>query len=170
MADDTFVARVDGIDDLKRRVADLPEKIKRRAVRGALKEAAKPILQAAQAGAPVLERPTPYRNKGTVKRALKIRTSKFAKREGDEGVFINPKPLVRQAAPGKKQRKKAGRQGYASAKNPNDPFYWYFLEFGTKKMEKKEFMAPAAESRGDEATQTFFRSAIPNIEKLNRTK
>jgi HK97 gp10 family phage protein len=61
----------------------------------------------------------PYRKPGTVKQAIRVRTSKADRRAGDVGVFVNVRPA------------KAGQRG---AKNPNDPFYWRWLEFGTKKM------------------------------------
>lgn len=170
MADNGFTVNLDGINGLKNVMAELPENIRRRAVRGALREAAKPILQAAKQNAPLLVVPTRYRNTGTVKRALTIRFSKFSKRAGDEGVFINPKPLVKQSAAGKTQKRQPGKKGFASAKNPNDPYYWYFLEFGTRKMAKKPFLGPAADSHGQEAVKRFFDSVIPKIEKLNRTK
>lgn len=169
MADEAFSAKLEGIDDLKRVMANLPDKIRKRAVRGALKDATKPMLQAAKQATPILKKPTPYRNAGTVQRALMIRNSKFARRGGDEGVFINPKPLVRQAAQGKKQ-KSPGKKGFAGSKNPNDPFYWRFLEFGTKKMPKREFLKPAADNKSSEVVQGFFAAVIPRIEKLNRTK
>ena len=73
-------------------------------------------------------------------------------------MFINVRPL-------RGSRQKA--LGKAGAKNPNDPFYWRFQEFGTTKMKARPFLSPAAESKGNEAIKTFMNSVIPQIEKLN---
>jgi hypothetical protein len=56
----------------------------------------------------------PYRKPGTVRNAIRVRTSKEARRAGNVGVFVNVKPL---------------RRG-GGARSPDDPFYWRFLEFG----------------------------------------
>jgi HK97 gp10 family phage protein len=75
-------------------------------------------------------------------------------------VFVGVKPLRGGAD--------ARRYGKAGAKNPHDPFYWRFVEFGTKKMAGRPFLAPAAKSKGDAAIATFLREVVPQIQKLNR--
>lgn len=159
---DRFRVELKGVDELARALKDLPEKIRRRAVRRALVIAARIIRDDAKARAPVLQIPTPYRNRGTVKRRISVRASKFDRRRGDEGVFINVRPIR-----GSAQIKRFGKAG---AKNPNDPFYWRFLEFGTKFMQARPFLGPAARSKGEEAIRKFMAEAIPQIEKLNKPK
>ena len=44
----------------------------------------------------------------------------------------------------RKFKKGAGKSGAA---NPDDPFYWRFVEFGTSKMAARPFLRPAFESR-----------------------
>lgn len=159
---DGMVVRLEGVDDLKRALAEAGPHIRKKAVRGALREAGKVIQQAAKAAAPILRVPTPYRKAGTVQRNIAVRASKFARRVGDEGVYINVRPLRGTA--------RVARYGKAGAKNPNDPFYWRFLEFGTKKMAARPFLKPAAESKGEAAISKFMQSVVPQIEKLNRRK
>lgn len=154
-----FVVKLEGVDDLKRALANATKSIRTKAVRGALRAAGKVIQQAARANAPVLVIPTPYRATGTVKKRITVRASKFSRQAGNEGVYINVRPIS-----GKAQVKKYGR---AVAKNKNDPFYWRFLEIGTKKMAARSFLRPAAESRGNEAISVFMKTVIPQIEKLN---
>ena len=93
---------------------------------------AREVRDVAKRNAPVMTLGTslnaPYRKPGTVKQAIRVRTSKADRRAGDVGVFVNVRPA------------KAGQRG---AKNPNDPFYWRFLEFGTKKMPAKPFLQRA---------------------------
>ena len=157
--DEVFI-RLEGVDEIKRALQAMPAKIRARAVRAALRKAAMIIRQDAKARTPVLQMRVPYRTPGTVKRRISVRNSKFARQAGDEGVFVGVKPLRGKAD--------TRRYGKASAKNPNDPYYWHFVEFGTKKMRAKPFLGPAAKSKGEEAIRMFLRESLPQIEKLNR--
>lgn len=90
-----------------------------------------------------------------------VRSSKADKRDGNVGVFVNVKPL-----PGDKFKRVVGRGFFGGktvrrvlvkatergAKNPFDPYYWKFLEFGTKKMAKRPFLAEGAKKLGDALT------------------
>lgn len=161
---DSFEVRLLGVDELKRELAKLPEKLRRQAIRQALRDAGRVIQRAARASAPVLEQATPYRNPGTVRRRIMVRNSKMARRQGDEGVFIGVKPLT------KNDRK---RYGYRGAKNPNDPYYWMWQEFGWKVRGKsgrtvpgKRFLTAAGQSAGPEAVATFMRQAVPRIQRI----
>lgn len=156
---DVLSVRLDGVEDLKAALVDASRQIRTRAVRNALREAGKVIQTAARAAAPVLKVPTSRRNVGTVKKNILVRASKFARQAGDEGVYINVRGIR-----GKARVRKLGRGG---AKNPNDPYYWRFLEFGTRKMAARPFLRPAATSKGPEAIQKFMDSVVPQIEKLN---
>lgn len=180
---DGFTVKLEGIDELKRRLNDASKTIRVKAVRGALRKAGQIISKAAKVAAPVLSVPTKTRKPGTVKKAIAVRNSKFARQAGNEGVFIGVRPLR-----GARQNK----LGKAGANNPNDPYYWRFIEFDTKphlikaKNKKclyfngkfvksvnhpgtkgKRFLTQAADSKGEEAIKTFMDSVIPQIEKLN---
>lgn len=159
MQSDVLLVKLDGIDDLRVAMAGAAKQIRTKAVRAALRAAARVIQADARARAPVLIVPTPFRRTGTVKRRITVRASKAARKDGNEGVYINVRPLR-----GKAQESKFGKAG---AKNPNDPFYWRFLEFGTKKMAARPFLRPAAESKGNEAIGVFMKSVVPAIERLN---
>lgn len=156
---DVLSIKLAGVSELKQALSEAATTIRTKAVRGALREAGKVIQAAARASAPVLKVPTVRRNAGTVKRNILVRASKFARQAGDEGVYINVRGIR-----GKARVKKLGRGG---AKNPNDPYYWRFLEFGTRKMAARPFLRPAATSKGPEAIQKFMASVVPQIEKLN---
>lgn len=165
MAGDGVTLKLDGIDELKRALATLPAKMRARAIRSALRDAAKVIQRDARGRAPVLAVPTPRRRPGTIRRRISVRNSKVARQRGDEGVFVSVKPL-RGA-----ETKRLGRRG---ASNPNDPFYWHFQEFGwkprgkaTKAVPGKRFLTAAAQSKGTEAIATFMRQAVPRINALN---
>ena len=126
------VVRIEGLDNLKRKLAEVPKAMRKRVLRNALAAGAREVRDVAKRNAPVMTLGTslnaPYRKPGTVKQAIRVRTSKADRRAGDVGVFVNVRPA------------KSGQRG---AKNPNDPFYWRFLEFGTKKMPARPFLQRA---------------------------
>lgn len=108
-------------------------------LRNALAAGARLVRDEAKRNAPVMSSAAqaPYRKPGTVKTAIKVRTSKLDRRAGNVGVFVNVKPA------------KAGQRG---AKNPSDPFYWRWLEFGTKKMRARPFLQAGANRLNDALT------------------
>lgn len=157
MADGVFV-RLEGVDELKAALKDVGTQIRKKAVRNALREAGKVIQAAAKVAAPVLAAPTMTRTPGTLQKNIAVRGSKFARQVGNEGVYVSVRPLS-----GKRQ----DRLGKAGARNPNDPFYWRFVEFGTRKMSARPFMRTAAAQKGPQAIDAFMKSVVPQIQKLN---
>ena len=109
--------RVKGLDELKRKLEQIPRVMRMRVLRNALAAGAREVRDTARRNAPVLKLggalKAPYRKPRTVKQAIRVRTSKADRRAGNIGVFVNLKPL------------KGG-----SAKNPKDPYYWRWQEFG----------------------------------------
>lgn len=147
-------AKVRGIPELKAALAGLVPKLRRQALRNALAAGARVVRDEARRRAPVLQ-PTmraPYRKPGTVRKAIVVRTSKAARARGDVGVFVNVRPA---------------RRGQRGAKNPNDPFYWRFLEFGTKHIAPRAFLQAGAK-RLTEALQKFKAVIGPQIDKMNK--
>lgn len=126
------VVRIEGLDEFKRKLAEIPRAMRKRVLRNALAAGAREVRDVAKRNAPVMTLGTslsaPYRKPGTVKQAIRVRTSKADRKAGDVGVFVNVKPA------------KAGQRG---AKSPNDPFYWRWLEFGTRKMAARPFLQQA---------------------------
>jgi HK97 gp10 family phage protein len=109
--------KIEGLDDLKAKLRDLPRKMRVRVLRNALSAGARLVRDEAKRNAPVLAQAdrTPYRTPGLVRKSISVRTSKRDRRAGDVGVFVNVRPA------------KSGQRG---AKSPTDPFYWRWLEFG----------------------------------------
>lgn len=132
MAGETVI--VSGLDELKRKLAEIPKAMRRRVLRNALAAGAREVRDTARRAAPVLSLvaslKAPYRKPGTVKQAISVRTSKLDRKDGNVGVFVNVRPA---------------KKGARGAKSPNDPFYWRFLEFGTKKMAARSFMQGATD-------------------------
>lgn len=155
---DGITVKLEGVDELKKALENASKQIRTKAVRAALRKAGQVISRQAKQSAPVLQVPTKTRKTGTVKKAIVVRGSKYARQNGDEGVFVSVRPLR-----GARQKK----LGKAGAKNTNDPYYWRFLEFGTRKMQARPFLRKAADEKGREAIDAFMNSVIPQIEKLN---
>ena len=152
-------ATVTGVPDLKAALANVSAQLKRRILRNALAAGARVVRDAARQRAPVISASAqPVRQgrraPGTVKQAIVVRTSRQARRQGNVGVFVNVRPA------------KGGNRG---AKNKNDPFYWRFVEFGTKYFRPGtglQFLQRAAD-RLPQALQVFIASAGRQIDKLN---
>ena len=105
---------VAGFDVLAAQLRAITPALRKRVVRNALAAGARLVRDDAKRRAPVLQlgRTSPYRKPGTVKKAIKVRTSKRDRSNGDVGVFVNVKPNNK------------------GAKSPDDPYYWRWLEFG----------------------------------------
>lgn len=168
--------RIDGLDDLKRKFAALPRAMRVRVLRNALTAGARVIRDYAKRNAPVLRTPeTPYRAKGTLKKAIRVRTSKRDRAARDVGVFVNVKPLPK---------------GQGGAKNPRDPYYWRWQEFGwtpasrsstkrtrrlsvkrgeARKIPGKRFLRDAAAKITD-ALPAFSKGVKRWLENVNATK
>lgn len=178
-------AKVQGIPDLREALRGIVPKLRQRALRNALAAGARVVQKAARNATPVINPGSlavrkGYRKPGTVRNAITVRTSKAAKAAGNVGVFVNVKPA------------KAGRRG---ARNPNDPFYWRFLEFGTQprkagerssyisrgRLKKRRHVRATGATKAYQFLQrgadmlpaalgVFLAKIGPAIEKLNRPK
>jgi HK97 gp10 family phage protein len=161
MASD-FTVRIGGLDEINATLKALPTKLRRGLVRNALAAGARVFRDDAKRLTPVLRTSTysggsaikrGVRKPGTLRNAIRVRTSKRATRRGDVGVFVNVLPA---------------KGAFKGAKSPNDPFYWRFLEFGTRNMRAFGFLQSAARSKGVEALAKIVSTLGPAINKLNR--
>jgi hypothetical protein len=121
-------AKVSGIPDLKAALAGIVPKLRRQALRNALAAGARIVRNHIRARTPVLKLSTysgasamrrGVRKPGTVRDAISVRTSKRDKRAGNVGVFVNVRPNP------------------ISAKSPDDPYYWRWINFGRKAATRK---------------------------------
>lgn len=120
---DGLTTRTEGLADLKIAVEALKQDLRKRVVRGALRDAAKPMVAHARANAPSLKSTSRFRTPGLLKRSIKVFNSKqFSGRNGTLGVYI--------AVRGNKKLVRAGRRAGPGSKNLNDPYYWFWQEFG----------------------------------------
>ncbi len=141
--------RVEGLGDVLSALRELPRKMRLGALRNGLRAAGRVIQGEAKANAPVLQSVTKHRIRGLVRRAITVRASRLARRRGDIGVYVTVRQLSR------KQITAGKAQGFAAGRNPRDPFYFRFLEMGTRKMAARPFIGPALQSKSKEATDAF---------------
>lgn len=153
---DGFDLRIHGLDDLRTQLRELPAKLRKRALLNALRAGARVIRDEARRATPVLAYPVKrkgvvVRQPGTVRRALTVRTSKAAARQGDLGVFVNVRPAKR---------------GVRGKFSPTDPFYWRWLEFGARGRPGAQMLQKAV-SKAAEALRRFESVLGPAVAKLD---
>lgn len=120
--------KVEGLKELDARLRSLGPRLARQGLRAAVNAGAQVIKKAAQGFAPVLT--------GRLKRkAIYVRRAKELSRIGSENYVV------------------AVRTGRKQQKKDQDAYYWWFVEFGTKKMAAQPFLRPAFETKKNEAFQ-----------------
>ncbi len=135
--------RIAGMKELQQALETLPVDLGKKVIYAAIGGAGSVVRKAAVQKVAVLDASSPMvakgvRKPGTVKKAIRSSRSKINKgRTGLWEVIVRVKPLK------KSQAKKLGAKG---ANNPNDPYYWWWLEFGTSKMAARPFLRPAFET------------------------
>lgn len=144
MADD-FEIKLRGFDELAKQLRELPEKIAKKELYGALREAAKPMLQTARSLAPVAKEHTLRINPGLLRRSIRLKKFTVNGSSLSIGVSLGVRRLTRTSVrrlsiATRILRKRLGIDTY---RRYNDPFYWYFVEQGTKKVAARFFLETA---------------------------
>lgn len=143
--------KITGLDDLIAKLKDLGPKMRKRVVKNSINAAARIVRDSARREAPVLKRATKTRTPGLLQKSIIVRNSKRDRRAGAIGAFVNVRPA----------------KGIAKgAKTGRDPFYWRFVEFGTRKMDKKEFLKPSG-AKLPQALDVFKAQMVKWFDKVN---
>jgi len=151
---------VKGLDALAAALKQLPEKVARKEVDKALREAAAPILRQAKANAPVLAQSTTYRRAGVLRRSIRMKNFRV-RGSLNRGVTIGVRKLSRRQVRAAKLASAVSKRKYGVriSEQWQDPFYWYFVERGTKKMKARNFLRNAFDS-GHQRFLTDFRERM----------
>ena len=132
---------IKGLDEIKKKLDALPDKIGRNAMKRALRKGANVIRDTARANAKQLDDPD---TSESIAKNIAVQSGN-RRRERQEGG-----PVMRVGVMGgARDMGKYGEFKGAGKGNPGgDTFYWRFLEFGTSKMAARPFMRPAMATAG----------------------
>ena len=147
--------KIDGLDQLAQALRELPKRVARNGLRGAVYAGAKVIRDEAKLKAPVATAPLGVDKppQGTLKRSIIMKQVPELSSEQKQTFFVT----VRH---GKKYRKQ-GKNGNLS----QDAWYWRFVEFGTVKMTARPFLRPAFEGKKYEAVDAIKNRLAERIEQ-----
>lgn len=138
--------KVTGLKELGQALENLGRKTKNKLGAKAMRKGGAIIRDQARANAPMLKEKVPHRKRGTLKKAI------LASTKVNKSGNVRTKIYVRKLKEGKIEEFKA-KSGKSGAKNPNDPYYWRFVEFGTSKMPAQPFLQPAFSAKKEQAAR-----------------
>lgn len=144
---------ITGLNELRAALRELPQRIARNTLRGAVSAGASVIRAEVRARAPVYTGPVAegHPPPGTLKRAI------YQKQIAELSSLTHQVFFV-----GVRQGKKYRNQGKKGDKS-QDAYYWRWVEFGTSKMAARPFMRPAFEAQklaAVEAMKTYLTERI----------
>jgi HK97 gp10 family phage protein len=148
-----------GFRELEQNLKMLGSEMHEKGVKLMMSRAAVPMRNEAKINAPILEEPDKRRNRGTLLRAISIwrkRVTRYA-----VTYYVGVRGLSRQ-----KIAKFKRESENSSSDNPNDPFYWRFLEFGTSKMRARPFLRPAFEAKKTESVRVALEEGREFVKRI----
>ena len=134
--------RIDGLEEIVKNMEKIADELKGDPLRASLRKGIAPILDQARANAP---HETGRLKEAINMRALPLQDIPSGFTDGQE-VFV--------ASSRKKDKD-----------DPGNAWYWHFVEFGTEKMRKQPFLAPAFDSKRQEAMDEFVKEMRKQLEK-----
>lgn len=135
------VSGVQGLDKLLRTMQELPEELREKPLQKSLRVGTNVIRDKARSNAPV----------ATGKLARNVMSGRIPVKDLPANMEDGYKVFVRRSFKKKES-------------DPNNAWYWHFVEFGTVRMPAQPFLRPAFESEKNKALQTFantFRLEVP---------
>ena len=138
---------VQGLKELNDALQQLPVKLERNILRGAIRAGAQPIVDAARRLAPVLSDADPRRVFGALAKSIHARSVQMKNGMLTGGVVAGGAATV----------------GRGKDKVEADAFYARFVEYGTAKMAPRPFLRPAIDSKTEaaiDATADYIRTRV----------
>lgn len=144
--------KVTGLYDLQRRIATLKNKTATVGVKGAVRDGAQKIVDAAKEAAYRIDNPnTPENIAANITAQF---ASKYTRATGDVMYRIG----VLGGAAGRERFGIAARRLSGKELPGGETWYWRFVEFGTSKMAARPFMRPAMEAGAQDAVDEVAES------------
>lgn len=173
-----------GLRQIESAMRALPQKLDRKILNDGLLAGARVVRDEARMLAPQLEDRGDLRwRRGALKRA--IRAARIRPTEYTAEVVVSVRKASKQSIAAAKARRSKSARGMAKAMTARllggqlleDPYYWFWQEFGTAKHQAanggRGFMRPGFEAKKMQAIEVaikFFRDRVQKeIEKLGRT-
>ena len=153
--------KVTGLKELGQALENLGRKTKNKLGAKAMRKGGAIIRDQARANAPLLKVKVPHRKRGTLKKAIVASTK--PQKDGSVRTIIFVRTLKNS-----KILEFKGKTGKSGAYNPNDPFYWRFVEFGTSKMPAQPFLRPAFSSKKEQASREIITTLRDEINREGR--
>lgn len=149
--------RIDGLGDLLKNLKSLHEDLQEKAARSAVSAAASLVSREAKktARAQGLEK--------TGALIANISTKRIKTRSG----LVRYDVKVRNGSSAKNAKKTVQYKGTRKiVRYENDPYYWWWHEFGTSKMPARPFMRPAFEDNAEKAQELMSVRLRKSIERF----
>jgi len=147
-----------GLRELGLAMKELDARLQKKVGRNAVAAGARIIQKQAKQNAPVLKEPAPNRKPGTIKK--QIRTKAERRKDGTFEARVWVKGIGK-----KKVNEFKAATGRKSSENPDDPWYWWLVEFGTARTPAQPFMRPAFEAKKVEAARKIQSNLSDRLEK-----
>jgi HK97 gp10 family phage protein len=130
-----MTVKIEGLEQLKKALNQLPVEIQQRSLRSAVSAGAKVVVDAAIAKAPT--------DTGSLKKAIYRYRSRSASGTGRETYYVGVRKGKKAYADTARNRRlnRVGKKYTVQG----EAYYWRFLEFGTAKMQARPFLRPAFE-------------------------
>lgn len=148
--------KVTGLKELGQALENLGRKTKNKLGAKAMRKGGAIIRDQARANAPILKEKVPHRKRGTLKKNIVASTK--PQKDGSVRTIIFVRSLKNS-----KVLEFKGKTGKGGTYNPNDPFYWRFVEFGTSKMPAQPFLQPAFSTKKEQASREIITTLRDDI-------
>lgn len=169
-----LTAKIEGGPELQVRLRALGGPQLTRVSFEALRAGGAAIRDAARERAPVLKEPDPRRTAGTLRKSIRVARA----RSGGESEFEVVVGVRKSTARARRSFRAASRtfEGFRAAgnrfragtENPNDPYYWRWVELTTKRptLRPQPFLRPAFEAARETAAQRVIERLDKRLTKL----
>lgn len=145
--------QIQGLEQLRRALRDLPEKVQQRQLASSVAAGARVVLKEARALVRV--------DTGLLQRML--RATRGKRRDSEASAFVTVRRLSK-----KKISEYKRVTGKKASTNPMDPFYWSILEFGKSTRTAHPFIRPAFAASKEEAAKVIVTKLREGVEKEGR--
>jgi HK97 gp10 family phage protein len=152
--------RIEGLAELEYNLSTLGVEMRKRGTRRMMAQAAIPMRDEAKRRAPVLREPDPRRRAGTLRDRIRI----WLHRDSPYPVtyYVGVRGLSR----GSIRKFKAANKGAKGSDNPDDPYYWRWVELGTSKMRAQPFLRPAYEATKMESARRALEAGRDFVRRI----